>query len=239
MKRKALIIGSLVAAVGLAAALVGGVVMAQTPAPSGPGQSGGQSAPAPGGGPSAAIHATIDSFLNSLAQNLGISRSTLDGALKTTAKQQVDQAVAAGRMTKDQADKIKQRIDSGQGPIGFGFGRFARGGGGTAGACGSSVQQAVTNTLGVSASDLQQARRNGESISQIAQDHGKSLQDLQTAVTTAMKGCLDAQVQAGTLTADQEQRILQRVQNGAGFIGGGRRGPGQHGRQPAGSAGQQ
>jgi hypothetical protein len=214
---------------------MGGVVMAQTPAPSGPAQ----------GAQGSGVRAGIDSFLNSLAQNLGINRSTLDGALKTTAKQQIDQAVATGRMTRDQADKIKQRIDSGPSPLGLGigFGRFARGGAGpdraAMGACGSSVQQAVTSTLGVSPSDLQQARRSGESVSQIAQDHGKSLQDLQTAVTTAMKGCLDTQVQAGTLTADQEQKILQRVQNGSDFLGRAGRGQGHHGGQSGQTSGQQ
>jgi hypothetical protein len=241
MKRKAFIIASLVAAVGLAVAVAGGVVLAQTPSPGGSGRN----VQGPASGPGAGFRAGFDSFLNGLAQNLGVSRPALDGALKTTAKQQVDQAVAAGRLTQDQADKIKQRIDSGQGPFGFGLGGFDRGarrggpGGGpgatdvgVGSACRSSVEDAVTSTLGVSASDLQQARKNGESITQIAQDHGKTFQDLKTAVTSATKGCLDQQVQAGKITSDQEQTILQRIQNGPGFPGGGRGATGERRHAP-------
>jgi polyhydroxyalkanoate synthesis regulator phasin len=230
MKQKGIIFGSVVAAVALAAALLGGIAMAQTPPASGPGSA------APSGG----ARPGIDSFLNGLAQNLGIDRSTLDNALKTTAKQQVDQAVASGKLTQDQANRIDQRIDSGQGffGVGAGFGRSGQRGGEQGGAnrtamgaCGSAMQQAVTSTLGVSSSELQQDRRNGESIAQIAQDHGTSAQSLQTAVVGAAQGCLDAQVQAGNLTADEEQRILQRLQSGSGFLGGagehGHRGPSQ------------
>jgi hypothetical protein len=237
MKKASVVIGSIVVAAAFAVALVGGIAMAQTPAPSGPST----------GTPSGGIRAGVDGFLNALAQNLGIDRSTLDTALKTTAKQQVDQAVAAGKLTQDQADRIKQRIDSGQGPLGLGagFGHFAgRGSEGSEGnrsamgACGSAMQQAVSSTLGVSASELQQDRRSGESITQIAQDHGTTVQSLQSAVATAAKGCLDAQVQAGKLTADQEQRILQRIQNGSGFFGGASGGRGHHGAPPAQSSGQ-
>src|SRR5690348_12424976 len=155
MKRKAVVIGSVVAAALLAAVAITGVVRAQSPSPGG---SGSGSQPAAG----AQHGAIIDGFLNGLAQNLGIPRSTLDSALKTTAKQQIDQAVAAGKIPQDRADSIKQRIDSGQFPFIGGFGRGGRGAGaggagfGAMSACRSSVQQAVTSTTGLSASDLRQ-----------------------------------------------------------------------------------
>lgn len=215
MKKRVLLIGSLVAALLVAAIAVGGVVRAQTATP-GPSQSGGN-VQAPGNGRGAAARQQIDGFLNALAQNLGISRSTLDTALKTTAKQQVAQAVSSGKLTQQQADQIDQRIDNGQFPLGAFMGR-GRGAGANGQApaavraCLGSAQQAAASALGLSVSDLQQARQSGESIAQIAQDHGTTVQALQTAVSSAVKSCLDQQVQAGAITSSQEQSLLQRLE---------------------------
>jgi hypothetical protein len=239
MKKKVLLIGSLLAVLVVAAVAVGGVVRAQTATPS-PGQSGG-AAQAPANGAGAGAQQQIDSFLNALAQNLGISRSALDNGLKTTAQQQVAQAVSAGKLTQQQADKIDQRVQSGQFPFGAFLGR-GRGAGGNGQhtqnghngqngqngaavrACLGSAQQAAASTLGISLSDLQQARQGGESLSQIAQDHGTTVQALQSAIGDAVKSCLDQQVQAGTITSGQEQSLIQRLQNRLGAQPAGRHG---------------
>jgi polyhydroxyalkanoate synthesis regulator phasin len=251
MGKKSLFL-ALIATVVLGAVAVGGVVLAQTPAPAGPGSGGqpGQPAFGDGGG----LRARVDDFLNQLAQNLNIDRSTLNNALKTTANQEIDKAVASGQLSQDQANQMKQRIDSGQLPFGPGaFGAFGgqghfgrRGSGGpngdgafpqAAATCFSTVRDAVPGALGISASDLQQARANGESLAQIAQDHGKTLDDVRSAVQSAAQGCLDQQVQAGNLTQQQEQDILQRLQNGGPFgrRGGQGGGPGGPGQGPSGN----
>jgi len=239
--KKGLIV-TLVAAAVLGVVIVGGVVRAQTPSPSGPsGGAGSGSAGSADAGP----RGLIDGFLNQLAQNLNIDRTTLNSALKTTGDQEIDNAVAAGKLSQDQANQFKQRIDNGQLPFGLGgfgafggrghFGRHGRGGpGGNAGlpqaavACASTARSAVSTALGISASDLQQARANGKSLAQIAQDNGKTLDDVRAAVQSSAQSCLDQQVQAGNLTQQQEQDILQRLQNGGPFgrFGGPGGGPG-------------
>lgn len=220
------LIGAVIAAAVLGV-VAGGVVLAQTNSPGGSGAN----AQSPSGGNGAGARARIDNFLNQLAQNLHIDRPTLDNALKTTAKQQVDQAVAAGRLTQDQANQDKQRIDNGQSFLGIGrLGRGERGGArGATAACGAGVRDAVTNTLGISAGDLRQARANGKTIAQIAQEHGKTVEDLRNAVAQSAKGCLDQQVQSGSLTAQQEQDILQRLQDRATSSGGGHGNNQRHG----------
>jgi polyhydroxyalkanoate synthesis regulator phasin len=207
---------AVVAVLVLAAAAIGGVALAQTPSSASPGRG--------------AAGSRIDDFLNKLAQNLNIDRPTLDNALKTTAKQEVDSAVAAGRITQDQANQIEQRIENGQVPFGLGagFGRRFGGGGGEVAQCRSGAGSAVAGALGISQGDLQQARANGESIAQIAQDHGKTVADLRTAVEDSVKSCLDQQVQSGSLTQQQEQNILQRIQNGRFPGGPGNGGSRQH-----------
>jgi len=243
--KKGLIV-TLVAVAVLGVVAVGGVVLAQTPSGGG---AGGGAPSGSAGSANAGPRGLIDSFLNQLAQNLNIDRSTLNNALKTTADQQIDNAVSAGRLSQDQANQIKQRIDNGQLPFGVGgfgafggpgrFGRHGRGGpGGNAGlpqaavACASTARNAVPSALGISASDLQQARANGESLAQIAQDNGKTLDDVRAAVQSSAQSCLDQQVQAGNLTQQQEQNILQRLQNGGPFGRFGGPGGRQGGSQP-------
>src|SRR5213592_4245644 len=64
------------------------------------------------------------------AKQLGVQPDQLSSALKKALENQVDAAVAAGRITKAQGDALKQRIESndfplfGPMPLGFGFEHF-------------------------------------------------------------------------------------------------------------------
>src|SRR5262245_31292269 len=59
-------------------------------------------------------------FLQDVAKRLGVTEDQLTDALKGAAVDQVDAAVAAGRITQAQADAIKARIQSGAGVPFFG-----------------------------------------------------------------------------------------------------------------------
>ena len=56
------------------------------------------------------------SFLDRVAQKLGIESSTLQNAVNSAANDQIDEQVQNGDLTQQQADKLKQRIANGQGP---------------------------------------------------------------------------------------------------------------------------
>jgi hypothetical protein len=62
-----------------------------------------------------------DEFLQSLADELGISVDELTQALSNVALDMVDQAVADGRITEDEAAAVRERIASGDFPL---FPRF-------------------------------------------------------------------------------------------------------------------
>ena len=228
MKGKTRFILALAATLVLSGAAIGGVVFAQTnsptPSPSKPSTAptataGQQTNPssgsaAQGNAKAAARNSMTDDFLNQLAQNLGVSRTTLDNALKTTAGQQIDKAVANGTLTQAQGTAAKQRLANGQFPIGFGgFGGIQHRAPGKGGAA-INLKQALAGALGVSTTELQQDLKNGQTIAQIAQAHGKTVQDVQNAVVASIKSSLDKAVQAGTLTQTQENNMLQRIQSG-------------------------
>src|ERR671933_1446524 len=67
--------------------------------------------------------------VNDEAKQLGVTPSALTEALKKALENRVDEAVAAGRLTKEEGAELKQRIESGDLPLFFGprgghFGHF-------------------------------------------------------------------------------------------------------------------
>jgi len=87
-----------------------------------------------------------------------------------------------------------------EGPRGF------RGGFGP----GPAMGQPLATFLGISVQDLQTAYKNGQTLAQIAQAHGKSTDDLKTFLTNQQKTRLDTAVKHGKLTSDQETQALTK-----------------------------
>jgi uncharacterized protein YidB (DUF937 family) len=157
-----------------------------------------------------------DAVVNDAAKQLGVEPSALSNALKTALENRVDAAVAAGRLTKEQGDELKARIDAGDVPL-FGGGLHH-------GGLGHFEQlDAADDYLGITEAQLREDLAAGKTLAQVAQDRGKSVDGLIQAMTDAFKERLDAAVAAGRLTqaqadavlADAKQRITDRV-NGKG-----------------------
>jgi hypothetical protein len=119
------------AGAGLATTLGAAIVRAQDATPT---AGSGSATPATGTGtqkkPDAA--ALYQSFLGKLATNLGLSDpKAVDTAIRTSLKSLVDDQLAAGHISGDNATALKQRIDAATVPLGmFGVGGEGYGGGG-------------------------------------------------------------------------------------------------------------
>lgn len=164
-------------------------------------------------------------YQNALAGRLGISIDQLQAAQKQARIDMINQAVQAGQITQDQANRRIQAIQSGQrmgppngqGPQGQGqpgqgrpgFGQ--RGPGGPGGGPGMRGGGELASILGMSPEELRAAFQSGKSLAQIGQDKGISRDDLKAKILAARKTRLDQAVQAGNLTGDQEQQILNRI----------------------------
>ena len=142
--------------------------------------------------------------LNDAAKQLGVEPSALSAALKKALENRVDEAVAAGRLTKAQGDELKQRIESGDAPLfggpGRGFG-FHKGGpfGGL---------DAAAGYLGLTEAQLRTKLESGKSLADVAKAQGKSVDGLVQTLVDAAKTKLDAAVSAGRLTQSQADSIL-------------------------------
>jgi hypothetical protein len=179
------------------------------------------------GGGGAAVAATSGSgspsnFLDSVAKHLGVSRQKLDDATKAAAIDQVDAQLAAGKISKAQADELKKRIEAGHVPPlagGRGFGPgFGGPGPGLPGrgllkvGIGDSLT-AAAKYLGLSESDLRSKLNDGQSLADVAKAQGKDLTGLKQAIVDTAKADLDKAVADKKLTQSQADDILAGVKD--------------------------
>ena len=180
------------------------------------------------GGAGVAVAATSNNsghsnFLDDVAKHLGISRQKLDDATKAAAIDQVNADLAAGRVTKDQADALKKRIESGDLPAlgglrgpgsggpkpGFGLG--APGGPGMVKGFLDDGLAAAAKDLGLSESDLRSKLTGGQSLADVAKAQNKDVAGLQDAIVAAEKADLDKAVAGKQLTQSQADDALNQL----------------------------
>ncbi len=175
-------IAAVVGAVAVVA-LGAGAVMAQT-----------------GGG-----NATSNTFLDRVAQKLGIESPKLQDAITSVRNEDIDAKVQSGDLTQKQADALKQRAANNPG-FGPGFGqRGGHGPKGLGGEFGPNVvgegEQQLADFLGIPKDQLSTGfKASNATLATVAAAHGKTADDLKAFITTAAKSKLDAAVKNGDLT---------------------------------------
>jgi hypothetical protein len=146
-------------------------------------------------------------FNDTLAQNLGISPAALASAEKTTLNQLIDARQQAGKITADQAQKLHDKVNNSNGACGA-VARARTKARIAVGAVRKSELQAVANEFKLSAQDLAQQLKGGQSLAQIAAAHNVSTDQLKATMRTALQTDLDQEVKNGTITQDQENKAL-------------------------------
>lgn len=159
------------------------------------------------------------------AKRLGVTPSQLTGAIQQAQIDQVNKAVAAGKLTRAQGNAIIKGIKSGRGfglggpPMGaFGFHRHGDLGPmmmhhGRGPADGGFLSGAATY-LGVSSAALFNDLRSGKTLADVARSKGKSVAGLEQAMLNASKARLDGAVKKGFMTTQQEQEFLAHMKTG-------------------------
>src|SRR5215203_4604134 len=140
-------------------------------------------------------------IINDVAQQLNVQPQALSDALETALKHRVDAAVQAGRLTQQQANEIKARIEAGDMPFFMGgppmmgghFGGFDR-------------HDAAAKYLGLSSDELRTQLESGKSLADIAKARGKSVEGLIQALVDDAKKHLDDAVSSGRVTQAEEQQ---------------------------------
>lgn len=141
-------------------------------------------------------------FLNDAAGRLGTSSAKLEGALKAAAIDRVDAALAAGRITKDEAQQLRDAINSGKLPLGAGLG--SRHDGMHAG----HFLDAAATYLGLTEAELRTQLESGKSLADVAKSQGESVDGLKQAILAGAQTKLDQAVKDGRLTSTQRDQML-------------------------------
>jgi hypothetical protein len=158
-----------------------------------------------------------------VAKHLGVSPQKLEDATKAAGVDQVNADLAAGRITKAQADELKKRIEAGNGVLGgpgrFGGGPGLPGGPGGPGgpgfarpAIGNEIA-AAAKYLGLSEADLRTKLRDGQSLADVAKAQSKDVAGLKTAILDAAKADLDKAVADKKLTQSQADDIANGLKS--------------------------
>lgn len=178
-----------------------------------------------------------EELLSDAAQRLNVSPDELRSALEGAFGDQLDDAVRAGRLTQQQADRIKEQVrDHGLplggpgGPGGPGFGphvAFVGPGPGL---------DAAADYLGLTRAELGRRLMNGRSLAQVARAEGKSVAGLEDAIVAGAEQDFDRAVADGDLTASQRDEMLARLRDHVDELVAGR-GPGRRGLHRMGGPG--
>lgn len=179
--------------------LLAGIALAQT----GDNQNKNQSGPP----------ALWQTFLGKLAANLGVDQERLQEALQQTTQQVVDEAVQQGKITPEQAEKIKARLQNAPGSFGFIRKGWPEAGQGKGWHAKGANLETLAQTLGLSADELKAQLKEGKKLAAIAEQQGVSMDELRQKMQEARMQAIQQAVEEGKLTREQADRLLQKMQN--------------------------
>ena len=161
----------------------------------------------------AATNPYCQQYLQDLANRLHVSVSTLQQDKLASAEDVLAQLVKDGKLTQNQANQIKQRLESHKACSGNGRGLWGRG------VTMQSLKQylpgvatQVAQGLHMNANQLVSQLHSGKSLSDIAKAQGVSSSQLQTIVTNAIQSAVNKAVSDGNLTQQQATNIMQKLQ---------------------------
>lgn len=166
-----------------------------------------------GAGATGALAAERPSIADQVAARLGVTPEQLRAAFKATLVARVDAAVAAGRLTPEQAAKLKQRIENAKG-LGLGArGAFEQKRKAFAGRVAKAAKRpgAAAAYLGMTRQALRAELRKGKSLAQLAQERGKSVDGLVAAMAAPLQERIAKAVANERLTQQRADRLLERL----------------------------
>jgi hypothetical protein len=185
------------------------------------------------------------------AKQLGVEPEQLSDALRRAFENRIDQAVEDGTLSKETAERLKERLEAGDVPlVGGPLLRPGHRGHGFGHRLGLALRfglDAAADHLGLTPAELREALREGKSLADVARDEGKPVDGLVDALVGEQTERLDEAVESGRLTDAQRDELVSglreriermveaeplRGRHGLGPRFGPGSGPGAHAEEP-------
>jgi hypothetical protein len=153
-----------------------------------------------------------DGIIEDAAIHLGVEPEELSAALKQAFENGLDGAVEDGRLTEEQAERLKERLEADVVPLFRALGlkpglpRFGRHGPRLLAALDTAAEY-----LDLTEAELRDRLRDGDTLAEIARDEGKSVDGLVDALVAEKTERLDEAVEDGRLTKAQRDRIVANL----------------------------
>ncbi len=172
--------------------------------------------------------------IDDAAAQLGVQPKELSDALKQALKNRIDEAVDAGKLTKEQANELKKRIDSERvsaalrtWPASGRPGDHGRGAGfGFSHHFGFDLTETAAAYLGMTETELREALHD-QTLAEIAKEKGKSVSGLVQAFVATQEKRIDEAVADGHLTKAQATELKAKLEERTqALVNGDLRGPG-------------
>ena len=157
-------------------------------------------------------------YQQDLANKLHVSVQTLQQDRKAAFEDELNQLVKDGKLTQNQANAIKSRIESRPNCAGksnhyenIAFRSFL-------GKYRSDILTSVAGDLHISKTTLAQEIKSGKSLTQIAKEHNVTLTQLHTDILNAVKSAESKAVSAKDLTQTQANDLNTLVQSHPDYV---------------------
>jgi polyhydroxyalkanoate synthesis regulator phasin len=138
-------------------------------------------------------------YQEALAEQLGVSVDDLQAAQEAARDGVIDDAVASGRITEDQAERLR---NAEPGQVRRGFGHRIR----------HAVRNAIETAagiLGLTTDEVRQGFMDSKSLNDMAAEQGVT--DLEAQLVAQLTADIQAKVADGSITQDQADRLLENL----------------------------
>jgi hypothetical protein len=151
-----------------------------------------------------------DAVIEDAAKQLGVEPQELSDALRQALENRLDEAVQNGRLTEEQAARMKERLQADDFPLfrgpGLALPRLHRHGPRL-----FAVLDAAASYLATTEEALRASLRDGKTLAEIAKEKGKSVDGLVDALVAEKTKRLDEALAGGRITKAQRDRIVANV----------------------------
>ena len=168
-------------------------------------------------------------YQEALAEKLGVTVEELQAAQEAARTDMIDDALASGRITEEQAERLRN-AEPGEGRRGFSQ-RVRHGIG--------NVVGSAAEILGLTTDEVRAGYSEGQSLNDMAAEQGVT--DLEAQLVSKLTADIAAKVADGSITQEQANRLLENLAEKVGNIvdhEGGKDGGGRFGGHRGGPAGE-